>query len=175
MADPGFSPGGAPTPKSAIIFQIFCWKLHKSERIWIRRDVPGTPTLIRQCSSFLLVHKVTLWQWQNEVSNSCRKTIVVYMAHKALRVTWWYWGYHWKSTEVGINLIAFSDLHCKYVISESLLLQNSALLISRGDDRGYCCSGGSRISPRRGRQLSRGVPTYDFAKFSQKLHEIERI
>ena len=26
-----------------------------------------------------------------------------------------------------------------------------------------------------GRQLSRGVPTYDFAKISQKLHEIERI
>ena len=36
-------------------------------------------------------------------------------------------------------------------------------------------SGGSRISPRRGRQLSGGVPTYDFAKFSQKLYEIERI
>ena len=36
-------------------------------------------------------------------------------------------------------------------------------------------SGGSRISPRRGRQLSRGAPTYDFAKFFQKLHEIERI
>ena len=36
-------------------------------------------------------------------------------------------------------------------------------------------SGGSRISLRRGRQLSRGVPTYDFAKISQKLHEIERI
>ena len=39
-------------------------------------------------------------------------------------------------------------------------------------------SGGSRISPRWGRQLSRGgggAPTYDFAKFSQKLHEIETI
>ena len=36
-------------------------------------------------------------------------------------------------------------------------------------------SGGSRISPRRGRQLSGGMPTYDFAKFAQKLHEIERI
>ena len=37
-------------------------------------------------------------------------------------------------------------------------------------------SGGSRISPRRGRQLPRGgAPTYDFAKISQKLHEIERI
>ena len=36
-------------------------------------------------------------------------------------------------------------------------------------------SGGSRIFPRRGRQLPRGVPTYDFAKISQKLHEIERI
>ena len=34
----------------------------------------------------------------------------------------------------------------------------------------------SGISPRWGRQLSRrGAPTYHFAKFSQKLHEIERI
>ena len=39
----------------------------------------------------------------------------------------------------------------------------------------YQFSGGSRISPRWGRQLSRGAPTYDFAKISQKLHEIERI
>ena len=37
-------------------------------------------------------------------------------------------------------------------------------------------SSGSRISPRWGRQLPRGeVPTYDFAKISQKLREIERI
>ena len=36
-------------------------------------------------------------------------------------------------------------------------------------------SGGSRISPRRGRQLPGGAPTYDFAKFPPKLHEIERI
>ena len=36
-------------------------------------------------------------------------------------------------------------------------------------------SGGSRISPRRGCQLPGGAPTYEFAKFSQKLHEIERI
>ena len=36
-------------------------------------------------------------------------------------------------------------------------------------------SGGSRISPRRGANSPRGAPTYDFAKISQKLHEIERI
>ena len=36
-------------------------------------------------------------------------------------------------------------------------------------------SGGSRISPRRGRQLPSGAPTYDFVKISQKIHEIERI
>ena len=34
-------------------------------------------------------------------------------------------------------------------------------------------SGGSRISG--GANSSGGAPTYDFAKFSQKLHEIERI
>ena len=37
------------------------------------------------------------------------------------------------------------------------------------------CSGGSRISTRRGRQLPGGAPIYNFDKFSQKLHEIERI
>ena len=37
-------------------------------------------------------------------------------------------------------------------------------------------SGGPRISRRWGRQLSReGAPTYDFAKFSQIMDEIERI
>ena len=35
--------------------------------------------------------------------------------------------------------------------------------------------GGSRIPHRRGRQLSGGAPTYDFAKFCEKLHEIEKI
>ena len=39
----------------------------------------------------------------------------------------------------------------------------------------FTASGGSRISPRWGRQLSREALTYDLAKFSQKLHEIERI
>ena len=34
-------------------------------------------------------------------------------------------------------------------------------------------SGGSRIPPRWGRQLSRGAQTYDFAKISQKLHELK--
>ena len=38
-------------------------------------------------------------------------------------------------------------------------------------------SGGSKISPRWGVPTlpGGGTPTYDFAKFSQKLHEIERI
>ena len=34
--------------------------------------------------------------------------------------------------------------------------------------------GGSRIHHRRGRQPS-GGPTYDFAKFGEKLYEIEKI
>ena len=42
--------------------------------------------------------------------------------------------------------------------------------------QGVKSSGRSRISPRRGRNSrGGGAPTYDFAKFSQKLHEIERI
>ena len=35
--------------------------------------------------------------------------------------------------------------------------------------------GGFRIPRRRGRQPSRGAPTYDFAEFCEKLHEIEKI
>ena len=37
------------------------------------------------------------------------------------------------------------------------------------------CRGGSRIPRRRGRQPYWGAPTYDFAKFCEKLHEIEKI
>ena len=36
-----FPQGGAPTPKSAIIFQIFSQKLHENERIW----TPGGASL----------------------------------------------------------------------------------------------------------------------------------
>ena len=36
-------------------------------------------------------------------------------------------------------------------------------------------SGGSRISPRRGRQLSRGDANIRFCQIFQKLHKIERI
>ena len=36
VADPGFSPGGAPTPKSAIIFQFFA-ETDENERIWTPR------------------------------------------------------------------------------------------------------------------------------------------
>ena len=56
----------------------------------------------------------------------------------------------------------------QYFISFNLLLCCQQLQVNDA-------SGGSRIPPRRGRQLPRGAPTYDFAKFSQKLHEIERI
>ena len=42
---------------------------------------------------------------------------------------------------------------------------------------GWCVTirGGSRIPRRRGRQPSGGTPTYDFAKFCEKLHEIEKM
>ena len=33
VVDPGFSQGGSPTPKSAVIFQYFPQKLHENERI----------------------------------------------------------------------------------------------------------------------------------------------
>ena len=46
----------------------------------------------------------------------------------------------------------------------------------KNDEISTACSGGSRISPSWGHQPSGGgAPTYDFAKFSPKLHEIKRI
>ena len=47
VADPGFSPGGAPTPKSAIIFQFFaenCMKMKEFGPPGGAR-VPGAPPL----------------------------------------------------------------------------------------------------------------------------------
>ena len=41
-----FPEEGAPTPKTAIILQFFCQKLHENERIWTPRGgVPGAPPL----------------------------------------------------------------------------------------------------------------------------------
>ena len=45
VADPGFFRGGVPTPKSAIIFQFFCRKLHENERIWTRGCASLAPPL----------------------------------------------------------------------------------------------------------------------------------
>ena len=45
MADPGFSPGGAPTPEVGVLTYFFGRKLHENERIWTPRGtrVPGVP------------------------------------------------------------------------------------------------------------------------------------
>ena len=56
VADLGFSPGGAPTPKVGVLIYYFCRKLHENERIW----TPGRgarhlapPPWIRQCNRCL--------------------------------------------------------------------------------------------------------------------------
>ena len=54
-------------------------------------------------------------------------------------------------------------------------LSISVTLISLRTAHGVVIRGGSRIPRRRGRQLSKGAPTCKFAKFSEKLHEIEKI
>ena len=45
VADLGFSPGGAPTPKVGVLTHFFGRKLHENERIWTPRGVriPGGP------------------------------------------------------------------------------------------------------------------------------------
>ena len=37
VADPGFSPGGMPTPKVGVLTYFFGRKLHENERIWTPR------------------------------------------------------------------------------------------------------------------------------------------
>ena len=50
VADLGFSPGGAPTPKVGVLIYYFCRKLHENERIWTPRGGarPWRPPWIRQ-------------------------------------------------------------------------------------------------------------------------------
>ena len=47
VADPGFAPGGAPTPKIAIIFQIFAKNCMKMKEFGPREGggAPGTPMI----------------------------------------------------------------------------------------------------------------------------------
>ena len=58
-----FPQGGAPTPKIAIIFSKFCWKLHENERIWTPRGgrVPGAPPWIRQWKCLRKYQSKTFW------------------------------------------------------------------------------------------------------------------
>ena len=52
VADPGFSPGGAPTPKSAIIFQFFaenCMEMKEFGPPGGGGARPWRPPWIRQC------------------------------------------------------------------------------------------------------------------------------
>ena len=74
--------------------------------------------------------------------------------------------------------------HTKHLLIPSTLpecLNTSADTKARAQVKVYVCqstftSDGSRISPRGGREPSKGGAwTRNFAKFSQKLHEIERI
>ena len=59
-----FPEGGAPTPKSTIILQIFCRKLHENEKIWTPgRHVPGPlppppPHQIRQLQQYCFINKL---------------------------------------------------------------------------------------------------------------------
>ena len=48
VADPGFSPGGAPTPKIAIIFQIFAENCMKMKEFGPREGASLAPPWIRQ-------------------------------------------------------------------------------------------------------------------------------
>ena len=52
-----FPQGGAPTPKSAIIFQFFPRKLHENERIWTPGGRPWRPPLDPPMEGFLHAYK----------------------------------------------------------------------------------------------------------------------
>ena len=81
--------------------------------------------------------------------------------------SWKSWIRHWV-----VDLLSWNHSTNSFKISVMvplyILLFNFPWMINKS-------SGVSRIFLRRGRQLPRGAPTYDFAKISQKLHEFERI
>ena len=87
------------------------------------------------------------------------------LAHDT-RLTMWH---------ISINFVFQSIFCCVWYT----LLRKFAFISSAFWDnpnlRQVKCSGGSWISPKWGHQPSGGAPTYDVAKISQKLHEIERI
>ena len=75
-------------------------------------------------------------------------------------------------SQITSQIISQKNLERSYCEAQGLTV--NALSEVEEEPRVKVHSGGSRISLGRGRQLSGGgPPTYDFAKFSQKLHEIE--
>ena len=62
-----------------------------------------------------------------------------------------------------------------YIFLSHFKLYWLAFLLLVAVTNSILCSGRSRIFQRGRCQPSNGAPTYDFAKYSQKLHEIERI
>ena len=76
-----FPEGGAPTPKSAIIFQFFSRKLHENERIWTPRGArPWRPLdpLMQRCHS------------QNEITNVLATCLLNQMMPQRYIKTWHY-------------------------------------------------------------------------------------
>ena len=150
-----FPQGGAPTPKIAIIFQIFaknCMKMKEFGPPGGAR-VPGAPLRSAnenvQCEFRCIRNDICR---TCGLQNSCIKNIHEHQSEKGCAnllfgTRPYYRPRHARTLDPPLHILSFQL--CEV-------------------------SGGSRISPRRGRQLPGGA-TYDFAKFSQKLHEIERI
>ena len=77
-----FPKGGVPTPQSASIFQIFCWKLHENERIWTpggthpwHPPTPLDPPMLlkqKQSSSPVLKFGWIHWIWWNYLGHHNR-------------------------------------------------------------------------------------------------------
>ena len=90
---------------------------------------------------------------------------------------------HWQTCSVSLNPFSFvwypiSRFQLFDVTKMIMDIYSGVYRISRKGRDTNSSSGGSRISLRWGPQLSEGgggAPTYDFAKISQKMHEIERI
>ena len=93
-------------------------------------------------------------------------------------------GYGYSSTEVLPLYTCACALKRVRLRTACVTLQNTLLLepkqsfcfkIIRMITSFFPDSGGSRFSGGRGVNPPGGAPTYDFAKFSQNLHEVERI
>ena len=167
-------------PSAQIMIMILCvvyfWiflemvrvKMWQKEYVFYISIIVIASTLIG-CSLKLLVRLSNFLLSFWELGGLTWRLVLTRRTHTWYNFTQWQGMNCWKNLSSGwgggnspIHTLYYS--HVRPVITTKVICQSLICVIS----------GASRISPRWGANPP-GAPTYDLTKFSQKLHEIERI